>query len=289
MLLDTTRTRTALGHMLTPHAFTCLLPVYHRDRADDLREALASICSNTLLPYEIVVCEDGELTAELNAEIDRVTSVPVRRIRNSGPPGLHHNLNAALPQVITPWVARCDADDINLADRFEKQVAYLVKHPHVDVLGCDIVEFDPDGRTCRKAMPSAPPDVVRWTAARNPINHMTAFIRTDALLACGGYPNVSQKEDYALWLVMLAHGGTLANLPEALVKARLGENFYARRGGMKNARSEWEILKLKLRTPGIPAGIASACFVLRVAALIGGPRMVGRVYRNLLRRPTAGS
>lgn len=270
---------------LTPYAFSCLLPVYHRDRPADLRAAFNSIRASTLAPFEVIVCEDGELTPALYAEIESVQSLPLRRVRNTGTPGLHHNLNAALPYVRTPWIARCDADDINHPDRFRRQIDYLVEHPEIDVLGCDIVEFDPDGRTCAKMMPSAPADVLRWAIARNPINHMTVFIRTEALLAGGGYPDVPHKEDYALWVKLLAQGRTLANLPSALVDARMGEDFYARRGGWKNLRSEWEIMKLKLQVPAMPPLLTVAYFFLRTCLLVVGPQLLGSVYRTFLRRP----
>lgn len=269
---------------MSPHAFSCLLPVYHRDRPEDVREALASIRSNSLQPYEIILCEDGELTPELNIEIERFQGVPLRRVRNSGVHGLHHNLNNAIPTIRTPWVARCDADDINAPDRFEKQVAYLVAQPAIDVLGCNIIEFDPSGRTSIKVMASEPQAVLRWARGRNPINHMTAFIRTAALRACGGYPDVPLKEDYALWLELLAMGRVLANLPEPLVRARMGDNFHARRGGLKNVRSEWEIMRRKFKVESIPAPVAIAYFCLRAGALVGGPTMVGAIYRMFLRR-----
>lgn len=268
-------------------AFSCLLPVYYRDRPEYLREALESICASSLAPHEIILCEDGELTASLDAEISRVSDVPIRRVRNTGPNGLHHNLNNGLRHVTTPWIARCDADDINARDRFEKQIAYLAAQPNIDVLGCDILEFDPAGNTSRKNMPTAPADVVRWCVSRNPINHMTAFIRTEALVACGGYPVVPFKEDYALWLTLLAADRTLANLPEALVQARMGENFYARRSGWKNIRSEWDIMKRKLRVKAISPILAIACFGLRAIALAAPSNIVGQIYRSLLRRPNA--
>lgn len=269
---------------MTSLAFSCLLPVYFRDRPEYLREALESICANTLAPHEIILCEDGELTASLDAEISRASGVPIRRVRNTGPNGLHHNLNNGLKHVTTPWIARCDADDINARDRFEKQIAYLATQPNIDVLGCDILEFDPAGKTSRKSMPATPTDVLGWSVSRNPINHMTAFIRTEALVACGGYPAVPFKEDYALWLTLLAADRKLANLPEALVQARMGENFYARRSGWKNIRSEWDILKRKLQVKAISPILAIAYFGFRAVALAAPVTVVGHIYRRLLRR-----
>src|SRR4051812_4354857 len=126
-------TRRATPCTLAPMGFpdfTCLLPVYDGDDAPHLEAALASIAANSVRPSLILVCEDGVLRADLAAVIDRhASSLPIRRVRNPRPRGLHHNLNNALPLVETEWFARADADDLNSPDRFETQLQALSNAP----------------------------------------------------------------------------------------------------------------------------------------------------------------
>lgn len=258
-----------------PLTFTCLIPVHAADDADDFRAAFASILANSLPPDRILVCQDGGLPPAL---AEAVASTRAEVILNSGPPGLHHNLNRALREVRTPWICRADADDINLPERFGRQVAFLSSHPDISVLGGTVREIAPDGKSHNKIMPLTHKAIVARAAWRNPVNHMTAFIRTRAIHACGGYPDISRKEDYGLWLAMIARGARFANLPDVLVEARTGRDFLARRAGLHNLASERALYRLRGRTPA-----AALTHLARAAAL--SSRTVARgVYLGLLRR-----
>ncbi|MHB8531025.1 MAG: glycosyltransferase [Caulobacteraceae bacterium] len=269
-------------------AFTCLIPVWARDDPAWFAQALESLVAGQVRPDEILVCEDGPLTAELEAiAADFAAARGARRIVNPGPRGLAANLNHAMAHVATPWAARADADDLNLPGRFAAQVAFLEARPGIDALGAAIVEFFPDGRERVKALPTGHEAIVAFAAWRNPINHMTAFFRTEAFRACGGYPPIPLKEDYGLWLAMIAAGFRLANLAEPVVRARLGASFHARRAGLGNIASEYALFERKRRMAAIGPAKAGAAFVARAAALgLGvGARLA---YERVLRRRTAG-
>jgi glycosyltransferase involved in cell wall biosynthesis len=263
-------------------AFTCLLPVYHRDDPVFFREALESVLGNSVRPTQILICEDGELPDALRTVVESFKDERIRRVRNSGPRGLHNNLNRALALVETPWFCRADADDINLPHRFATQLAYVEQNPGLSVVGSDILEFNPRGERVRKVMPASF-EVTRWAAYRNPINHMTVFARTEAVRACGGYPSIPLKEDYALWVTMLGRGFQLGNVPEVLVEARLGDDFYRRRAGWKNLRSEFELYRLKAGTRCISRLHATTAFAGRAAALSLGAPLTAGIYKTFLR------
>jgi glycosyltransferase involved in cell wall biosynthesis len=265
-------------------AFTCLLPVWAGDDARQFLQAVLSLVRNTSPPAHIVLCEDGELPAPLEAAAAAVArKFKAIRSRNPGPRGLHANLNQGARLVATPWICRADADDINLPNRLAAQAAFLEAHPEVSVLGGDITEFWPDGATRVKSTPQRHDDIVRYARFRNPINHMTAVFSHDAFRACGGYPAIDFKEDYALWLTMIRNGYRLANLGESLVRARLGTTFYERRAGWRNLRSEWALFRIKRLIPGIGLAPAAMALVARSGALadVGLSRAA---YETVLRR-----
>jgi hypothetical protein len=185
--------------------------------------------------------------------------------------------------VRTPWVARCDADDLNLPRRFEEQAAFLRDRPEIGVLGGDIVEFWPDGRERRKTMPLAHEQIVAWARWRSPVNHNTAFYRTADVLACGGYPDLPFKEDYGLWLRLIGRGVRFANLRQDLVRARLGERFYARRAGLRNLGSEWSLYEIRRGIPELSGWTAVMALTARSLALASaGPARL--IYEGILRR-----
>ena len=265
-------------------AFTCLLPVHGGDDPAHFTLALESVVSGVLSPDEIFICQDGELPRPLaRAVAQGVVACSARLIRNPGAMGLHHNLNHAAKEVTTPWLCRADADDINLPNRFAAQVAYLSKHPQIDVLGGAIEEFWPDGKSRIKSLPLRHEALFKYARFRCPINHMTAFVRTRLFIAAGGYPDFTRKEDYGLWIRLLARRAKFAPLAEVLVRARLGEDFYARRAGLVNIVTEWRLLRLKRQAPGMSGPLAWLVFIARSATLaLQGPARL--VYVLALRR-----
>ncbi|MDB5480796.1 MAG: hypothetical protein JWO83_1849 [Caulobacteraceae bacterium] len=254
-------------------AFTCLVPVWRRDDPSTFTAAMQSLATSTLAPDAIVIAQDGPLPPPLLAAVEGAAETSrARRAVNAGPRGLHHNLNHAMKAVKTPYVARFDADDLNLPDRFATQVAYARSHPEVAAFGGAILEFAPDGRTRHRTTPATHEAILRLAAWRNPINHMTAFFRRDAFLAAGGYPDIPRKEDYGLWLAMLARGERLANLTQVLVHARLGEDFHRRRAGLSNVASERALHRLRRAVPGVDPRASALSLVARSAALaLPGP------------------
>jgi len=162
------------------------------------------------------------------------------------------------------------------------QTRFLEQNPEITVLGGGILEFWPDGRQREKRMPLTHDEIVRRAQWRNPINHMTAFMKLDAVVACGGYPNLTQKEDYGLWLTMIGAGYLFANLATPLVRARLGDDFHDRRAGRRNLASELGIYRIKRGIPRIGDARAWIAMVTRAAILTGGgPATL--VYERILR------
>ena len=83
-------------------------------------------------------------------------------------------------------------------------------------------------------MPSKNSDIKNYLKSRNPINHMTAFYKTDLVKKVGGYPNIYKREDYGLWIKLTNYGAKFYNINETLVKVDAGNSLYKRRRGFKN-------------------------------------------------------
>jgi hypothetical protein len=187
-----------------------------------------------------------------------------------------------LPHVATRWICRADADDVNEPNRFADQIGFLAANPLVSVLGSDISELLPDGNRRIKHMPQTQEEILTWALYRNPINHMTVFVATEALRISGGYPSIPLKEDYALWLRMLAEGYRFANLPRPLVRVRLGSDFYRRRSGVRHLVSEARLHPFRAGLSGVGQGRALAASGARMLALATAPA-AKHIYETRLR------
>jgi len=104
---------------------TVLMPMRNAQRY--VQEALQSVLSQTGVDLEVLVIDDG--STDQSAEI--VSRMEDPRIRMVPGPcgGISVALNHGLELATGEFIARCDADDIYPADRFEWQLSFLREHP----------------------------------------------------------------------------------------------------------------------------------------------------------------
>ena len=282
--VDTTGPVERLTGALEPgQPFALLLSTYGGDRPDYLRLAFtSSVHDQTRRPAQVVLVQDGPVPEELAAEIAhlRETSpVPVTHVDLSDNLGLGPALDAGLQASEHEIVARMDADDVSVPDRFERQLPLI--EAGADIVGSGLVEFgtDPDDVVGRRTPPTDPDEIRRVIRFRDPFNHPTVVYRRTAVLAAGGYTDMALMEDYLLFTRMVAAGAVPANLADPLVRYRVGAGAYARRGGWPLLRSE-VALQRRLRALGLTTRTQFA----RNVAVRGGYRLVPEAVRKVAYR-----
>ena len=222
-------------------AFSVLMSVYAKDRPTWVRQALNSVLSNTVKPNEVVVVIDGPIPAGLQTVLtefsEKYPQIKLCPLAKNG--GLGAALAYGLQQCAHELVARMDADDISLPDRFEKQLAYFAIHPDTAVLGGQIQEIDGESLApvAIRTVPQTDPEIKQFLRMRCPFNHVTVMYQKSAVLAAGNYQPFYFVEDYYLWARMAAKGYKMANLPDLLVNVRVDVAMYGRRGGWKYFKS----------------------------------------------------
>ena len=237
--------------------FSVLLPVYRGDRADFLRRSLASVTvEQTLRPDEVLIVRDGPVPDELEDVLARARrgelsgTVPVRVLELADNAGLALALEAGLAEAAHEVVARQDADDISVPERFATQLPLIAAG--YDLVGSAIQEFDDEADTdgVIRRQPSDPEEIRRALALRDPFNHPSVVYRAAAVHAAGGYRPLDLMEDYWLFARMIHDGARATNVPQVLVRYRVGAGAYERRGGLRLLRSELE-LQVSMRRAGI--------------------------------------
>jgi len=225
-------------------SFTVLMCTYLNDDPYLLKKSIESVFSNTIKPDYFILTVDGPIPKSNQKTINELSKkfpIQINFIKKNL--GLALALNNALKLVNTEWVARADSDDINLPYRFEKQLNFTKKN--IGVIGSNILEVDKDGAlpNLKKKIPITDKEIKKYIKLRNPINHMTAFYKTDLIKSVGGYPNIYLREDYGLWAKLVNKKVRFYNIDQVLVKVNGGKNLYKRRSGLKNATAE---IKLQL-------------------------------------------
>jgi glycosyltransferase involved in cell wall biosynthesis len=260
--------------------FTLLLPAYRADRPEFVRQAFhSSVDEQQRRPDQVVVVRDGPVPDALErclAVLERDSPVPLTLLRIERGGGLGPALDAGLAASRHDVVARMDADDVSMPQRFAVQLPLI--EAGADIVGSGLLEFraDLDDIVGRRTPPCEPDRILRAARFHDPFNHPTVVYRRSAVLAAGGYRDLPLMEDYWLFARMLAHGARPANVAEPLVYYRVSAGAYARRGGLGLLRSE-----LRLQRRLHDDGFTTTAQWLRNVAVRGGYRLLP----EWLRRP----
>jgi glycosyltransferase involved in cell wall biosynthesis len=262
--------------------FSVLLPVYAGDHPAHFEAALESIFNQTLAPDEIVVVADGPLTEAQYQILEKLAKPTLKVVKRLVNGGLSAALNTGLNACAHNWVARMDADDIALPHRFATQMAYLKAHPNTTIVGSWIAEYDTDMVRefgLRKG-PAEHKTLVRYARWRCPFNHMTVVYRKDQVLACGGYEDFGAVgDDYVLWVRLIQQGYKTANIPEVLVHARAGQQFFGnRRRGWRYFKQELREIRYFYETRFIGRGLFLFHFTIKAITRLSPPFVVRFIY-----------
>ena len=267
--------------------FSVLMSVYAKESPLFLKEALESLRNQTLPAAEIVVVKDGPIGGGLEAVLTEYAAcLPLKTVGYEKNRGLGYALAFGLRQCRYDWVARMDADDIAVKDRFEKQIAYLEQHPEVELLGCATMEFtesENDARSGRR-LPCSHEEIRNFLKKRNAFNHMTIVFKKQAVLDAGNYREAPGFEDYYLWVRMILNGVRTANMPESLVYARVGNDMIGRRIGFRYAKEEYRFYKKlrKLKFLSYAEFIKVIC--MRIPLRLVPKPVLAFIYKKLLRK-----
>lgn len=238
--------------------FTVLGAFWSEDSPRLLERALLSVNDNSLLPLEIILVQDGEVGPDLSTVIENYQgAVPLKLLRLPDNSGLGRALNLGMESVSTDFVIRFDADDYSRPTRFMTTMKTL--EAGYDLVGSQVLEKnEPKAPNTIRRVPLCASRIRRLLPYRSPLNHMTVGFRTSTIRQVGGYPDIRQREDYGLWMQLIASGCSVINIDTILVEASTGDNFMQRRGGYRNVIAEYKLRKLAVSLGFqrlIPAGI----------------------------------
>jgi glycosyltransferase involved in cell wall biosynthesis len=211
---------------LTTPLISVLLPVYNQVRY--VGYGLESILTQTFGDFELLIVDDGSTDGSSDI-ISRYSDPRIRVIRNQTNIGLAPSLNRGMAAARGKYLARQDADDISLPERFAKEVTYLEAHPDVALLGTGADIIDDNGNFLwRPARPSTDVELKWEMLSRNPFFHTSVMFRRRVVDKVGGYttdPVIFRAfvEDYDLWS-RVAQVGRVFLLPEPLVQYRIYPN-----------------------------------------------------------------
>lgn len=243
-------------------------------------KAVESIINQTYTNWEFIICDDGstdrsyEIIKEYENRDGRIIA-----LRNDKNLKLSATLNRCLKIARGTYIARMDADDIALKERFEKQVLFLEKNPDIAVVGTAATIFNGNQIVSiryTKALPSLK-DAIQGA----PFIHPSIMMRKEAYVTLGGYTVAKRTErgqDRDLWLRFFSAGFQGANIQESYLIYHESNEDYKKRSLLAAARSSYNVM-LACRK----AHVKPYLYIYTLTPIISFfiPKSLKRLYRKL--------
>ena len=196
-----------------------ILPVYNA--SEFLLEALESITNQTFTDWEMIAINDGSTDNSLEILQEYAKKEPRLRIISRENRGLPRTLNEGIELAQGEYIARMDADDISLPDRFEKQLTFLFKK-NLDLCGTQYITFGEFERVINN--PITVEGCKLGLLFNSVLAHPTVLGKTKIFKRFNYNENFSCAQDYELWTRMVINGVKICNLNEILLKYRMTKN-----------------------------------------------------------------
>ena len=216
---------------MNPPLVSVIMSVYNGEKY--LVQAIDSILNQTYQNFEFIIIEDCSTDNSLDileeyAKKDSRIKI-IKKEKNIGIKGFIKNLNLGISIAKGKYIARMDADDISLPERFQKQVDFLENNPEITLLGAQLNLINEQNKITGEAIGALQHrDIVKKITSQIQLFHPVIMFRKDQ--------NIQYREkfiyceDYDLYLNLITQGKKLANINEKLLHYRILESSISRKG-----------------------------------------------------------
>ena len=207
--------------------------------AGTIRAALTSVFTQSVLPYEVIICDDGS-TDDIGGALGPFRDLITVLHRPNGGEGAAKN--AGIRAASGDFVLFLDADDIFLPDRLASLRDLACELPDLDILTTD-AWLVADGERVRRCYTDD--WQFEWVDQRREILRRNfifglAAARRERLLAAGGFDeSIRRTSDWDLWRRMILDGARAGCVHEPLAhynvhrRALSADRLEMRRGAVQ--------------------------------------------------------
>jgi glycosyltransferase involved in cell wall biosynthesis len=230
--------------MSTSAKISVVIPLYNHERYIDA--ALDSVLTQTIVPEEIIVVDDGSKDGSAQRVLSRAAQ-DHRIITWSHPnQGAHYTLNEAIHRATGQYVAILNSDDLYHPQRLESCLNAFEQEPDADALCTGLSFIDERGESCRNKWYEQALKFYRKTgdlalALINGNFFMTTsnlFIRRRVFDDLGGFAKLRYAHDLDFFLRLLAASRKIVFLEDPMVSYRIHTTNTISEGVLK-VKMEW--------------------------------------------------
>lgn len=216
---------------MNPPLVSVIMSVYNGEKY--LVQAIDSILNQTYQNFEFIIIDDcstdnsSHILQEYAKKDSRIKII--KKEKNIGIKGFIENLNLGISIAEGKYIARMDADDISLPERFQKQVIFLENNPKISMVGAQIDFINEKNEIIgEKTGALEHEEIVKKMTSQIQLFHPVIMFRN--------HQNIKYREkfiyceDYDLYLNLITQGKKLANINEKLLHYRILESSISRKG-----------------------------------------------------------
>ena len=201
-----------------------VMPAYNAEKY--IGEAIESILQQTFSDFEYIIIDDGstdrtwEIIQEYAQKDERIVI-----IQNKENLQISATLNKGIQMARWEYIARMDADDISMPERFEKQIAFLDDNPDVGIVWWVMQLFNQKWNIWIRKYYVTDAEIRKHLFFFSPFCHPSIMMRTELVRTVWGYDlDMVYAEDYDLYF-KLGTKAQFANLSETVLQYRVSDDW----------------------------------------------------------------
>lgn len=227
-----------------------VMPAYNAEKY--IREAIDSILAQTFTDFEFIIIDDGSKDSTA-AIVQSYSDSRIRFYQNERNMGVAATLNRGLDLAQGEYIARMDADDISLPERFEKQVDVLDNNKSIAICGSNAIVFSQE-REYTTNLPEESNKIRDNLFISSPFIHPAVMIRKNIMLQNGIEYDLrfEGREDYQLWMKFSLLKYEFYNISQPLIRYRQHSNQVTQKIDSDLLKKHTEMKIWYLNLMGIP-------------------------------------
>ena len=174
------------------------IPFYNCE--DYLAFAIKSVINQTYCDWELILLDDGSTDNSLEIAKSFLYDKRITVISDGKNRGLIYRLNQLVSISSGVYYVRMDADDIMHSERISKQVYFMQRNDHVDVIGSSYYCIDTNNTPIGKVIANNRPDTVKSILKYGSFAHPTVMGKTSWFKSNPYDSMMNRVEDFELWL-----------------------------------------------------------------------------------------
>lgn len=211
--------------MVRDSLVSVIMPAYNSEAF--IAESIQSVLEQTYQNWELWIIDDASTDSTRNIA-DRYAEKDSRihLLKNSSNLGTHHTRNKGIKAAKGDYIAFLDADDLWKTEKLAKQLDFI-QEKGISSCFSSYELISENGEELNKMVEALPELQYEKLLKANYVGNLTGIYDTKKIgkVYC---PEISKRQDWALWLKVIQKGGPMYAIEESLAFYRIRKNSISR-------------------------------------------------------------